>query len=84
MTKRKIRWIDVRDRIDAWGHIKSSIDGDKDTATCTVCGVTVDLDGAKRNRPLLLLARTHFYKHKLGPTLPPRQAEVDLQEPPLF
>jgi hypothetical protein len=60
----KINWKLVKHLDAAWSHIRTSLDGEEDTALCVVCRSQFELPPHARLSKLLLVARTHYYKHK--------------------
>lgn len=63
----RILWREMKKKPSAFSHIRVSLAGKTDTATCVHCSKVVSLDVAGRTRQSVLLqtARLHYYKHKL-------------------
>jgi hypothetical protein len=63
----RIMWREAKKKSSGFNHVRISITGANDTATCILCEVQVELDVVDRTKESVALetARKHYYKHNL-------------------
>lgn len=61
----KVYWKGVRDRLWPWAHVKVSLNGNIDVATCKVCSRSIDLPPETKTSDLRRFTRIHYYRHKV-------------------